>query len=347
MTTSILPPLLRAIWFANVQGRHGWNRVRGVLSTPALVVQALVARRELQAFHERMCACGAEAEFVRPANPMGMVVWPYMNWRWPRHKRFATVLDHYEIAQEFPAWLQLKYGSSLQLADLSAHSPGVRLVLDRAPWFMSEGEWVLNLFVDEVRAMSVAFCMGRDGQRRVLKVGAIQGVHSGVDPEQRMALLKRLTKDFESQRPRSLLMHLVRTFARHTGAHSLLCVANADRMHHHPYFGKSHPAIEASANYDEIWEELGAQQRADGFFEIAVDAPARDLADVPSRKRAQYRRRLEMLDQIDGLLGEHFAKVGPVPNAPRDVSTAVRAAVVMLTGAGSSFGANPAAFGLG
>jgi hypothetical protein len=45
------------------------------------------------------------------------------------------------VAGQFPALLLLGRDESLRLCDLSSHSPGCSLVLDRPIWFKREGGW--------------------------------------------------------------------------------------------------------------------------------------------------------------------------------------------------------------
>lgn len=84
------------------------------------------------------------------------------------------------------------------------------------------------------------------------------------------------------------------------------------RVSSDPYFA-SHAAVFAS--YDTVWLENGGTPPADGaagrhpeagFFELSVVPVRRADAEIPSRKRAQYRRRYVMLDglatQIDAAI---------------------------------------------
>ena len=57
------------------------------------------------------------------------------------------------------------------------------------------------------------------------------------------------------------------------------------------------------ADYDQLWEELGARKRTDGDYELdcaALAAP--DMDTIPSKKRAEARRKFEVLTQLaDGV----------------------------------------------
>ena len=54
------------------------------------------------------------------------------------------------------------------------------------------------------------------------------------------------------------------------------------------------------ADYDSLWQELGASRRPDGDWQMGC-APlqAPDLEEVPSKKRAEMRRRYELMTQVN------------------------------------------------
>jgi hypothetical protein len=56
-------------------------------------------------------------------------------------------------------------------------------------------------------------------------------------------------------------------------------------------------------SYDSAWLEHHGVPVAGGFFELPTVAARRRHEEIPSRKRAQYRRRYEMLDLLDAQIG--------------------------------------------
>jgi uncharacterized protein VirK/YbjX len=58
------------------------------------------------------------------------------------------------------------------------------------------------------------------------------------------------------------------------------------------------PGVGVLSSYDRAWTENGGAPGADGFFELAPRPARRALAEVPSRKRAEHRRRFVMLDEL-------------------------------------------------
>lgn len=255
---------------------------------------------ELNAFMQRMTAALGQQGLQRlGVDCIGVVQWPYLSKCWEAPQRLEVVASHFEVlAGQFPALLLLGRDESLTLCELTSYSPGCRLVLDRPIWFKREGELVLNLFQGDLRVASLAFTLCRDQGGLSMFIGAVQGIHKGIDSETSLAIYRDLTKDFEGLRPRSLLLEALKCLARMLGVAHLYAVSDACRHHRHPYFG-SDKAHDLAANYDVIWQENGATaSNRDDFFTIPLAPAQRAEQDIPAKKRAMYRRRQALLDDV-------------------------------------------------
>ncbi|MEN5035307.1 DUF535 family protein [Pseudomonas sp. TWI929] len=262
----------------------------------------LIARNwpGLKGYLERLCNTLGRERFQRLGEDcIGLVQWPYISKSWAAPARFEALASHYEVVTQCcQPLLLLGRDDTLLLADLNPHSPNCTLVLDRAFWFMREGELVLNLFQGELRVASLAFTLSRSEHGVCMFIGAVQGIHKGVDSETSLNIYRELTKDFEGLRPRSLLIEAVRHIAQGLGVTRLYAIGDSYRHHRHPYFGKE-KSQELLANYDVIWQEHGAlaSERED-FFSIPPVVPRPPLEQIAAKKRAMYRRRYELLDGI-------------------------------------------------
>lgn len=238
---------------------------------------------------------------------VGVVHWPYISKSWSPKNKLSVLASHYEVVtKSCPQLLLLGRSDSLKLSDLSEFAAGCSLVLDRPFWFMREGELVLNLFQGDLRIASIAFTLCRTDTELCIFIGAVQGIHKGVESELSLSIYRDLTKDFEGLRPRSFLIEVIKYIAINIGVEKIYAVGDGYRHHRHPYFG-AHKALELAANYDVIWLEHGAtpSERED-FFEIPMMLSRKPLDSIASKKRAMYRRRYELLDdtfkKIDSVL---------------------------------------------
>lgn len=267
-----------------------------------LVLLILVGENwsELKLFLWRMSNALGKAGFEKLGGDcVGVVHWPYISSCWRSQERLGVLASHYEVVtKRCPQLLILGRNDRLMLSDLSECSVGCSLVLDRPVWFMREGELVLNLFQGDLRIASIAFTLCRTEVELCIFIGAVQGIHKGVESDRSLEIYRTLTKDFEGLRPRSLLIEAIKYIASSVGVEKIYAVGDGYRHHRHPYFG-AEKAQDLAANYDVIWLEHGAipSERED-FFEIPMVLSKKALDCIPSKKRAMYRRRYELLDGI-------------------------------------------------
>ena len=213
--------------------------------------------------------------------------WPYVCAGWRAEQRLRHLAAHFQAIGRLPA-LEVPAGGAVELLDLGDLSPGLRVVLDEPAWFLREGPLVLNLFEGGERLYSLAFSLG--GGPMTAWVGALQGVAT----DDALARYRELTKALHGLRPRDFLIEVFRMLCRGIGVTRILAVADAQRVHRSAYFGAAKSA-QLQVDYDEIWRDRGGAPHDAQFFALPLAAPAKALDEVPSKKRAMYRRRHELL----------------------------------------------------
>ena len=150
-----------------------------------------------------------------------------------------------------------------------------------------EGELCLRLTRDgqPLYLASFLFLPRADGVS--LQLGALQGLRS----EAGKLAVKEATRALHGCRPKNLMVAALRDFGDFFACTNLFLVCNDNRI-----------ALNArrrrhiAADYDHVWQELHALRMRDGNYHLPC-APYRvpDLAEVPSKKRADARRRGELL----------------------------------------------------
>jgi uncharacterized protein VirK/YbjX len=251
----------------------------------------------IEAFSEEINQLGYGHIFKLEPNVLGNLVWPYIHKDWDVAQRFTRIAKHYALLKGMPAFLDVSDGLPKTIVSLNDLSPNTSIVLDKPRWFVREGEIVLNIFHDDLRIMSVAFCLGHHKDELTLFVGGIQGIHSGISSEKSLEIIKHMTKDFSGLRPRSFVITILRMIATRIGATRIMAISQTCRHHWHPYFKTSTKNV-GNTNYDEIWEDHDGLASDDGFYQLNIGITYKDLNEVESKKRGMYRKRYEMLDQI-------------------------------------------------
>lgn len=249
---------------------------------------------------------------------LGVVSSPYVTAQWPPNKRVAHLVRHLERAGAMPG-LAVDADGSRVLLDLAEVAPGLRVVLDHAPWFTREGPLVVNLFVGEERVYSLAYSLGEDGDgRRAVWIGAVQGRALDTAKD----TYRDLTKALHGMRPRDFLVELFRMLCRAGGIEVIYAVADGSRVHRAAYFGKA-SVEKLQVNYDEIWADRGGTPFDAELFRLPLDAARKPLEEVPSKKRAMYRRRFELLDAArHGIEAAYVAAAGGSMSSVRSTSSA-------------------------
>lgn len=153
--------------------------------------------------------------------------------------------------------------------------------------FDREGELAMQLAQDGKVIYSVAFTIAPRAGRPAVSIGCVQG---GKTDDAREAI-RLATRDLHGIRPKQLMVSLVRQLGFEYGCERLHLVSNRNRV--------IYTAIRLGrvlADYDLLWEEMGAVRNASGDYELdCAPIAAPDLENIPSKKRSEARKRHELL----------------------------------------------------
>ncbi|HEU4375503.1 MAG TPA: DUF535 family protein [Telluria sp.] len=169
-------------------------------------------------------------------------------------------------------------GGSLFELELSAINNGHR-----------EGELALKLLQDGTCVYMSSFVLvALDGVLSIA-LGGLQGLRA-FDGAQ---VIKAATREFHGCRPKKLMVAAVRAIGDYFGCERVLLVGNQNLV-----TVNWRRAGRISSDYDATWEEMGAQRRADGNYELPCTSAEPNLDAVVSHKRAEARRRHALLASV-------------------------------------------------
>jgi uncharacterized protein VirK/YbjX len=133
----------------------------------------------------------------------------------------------------------------------------------------------------------------------IVYMGAVQGMAHSIASDERTQIYKKITQDFYGLSARSLLLSSLQMIARRLAFSCLLGVSEAHRHHRHPFFGPF-DRQQLVTDYDQQWIEFnGVQDTITGFYQIPVQYHQKSAEHIPSRKRAAYERRYQLLNKLD------------------------------------------------
>lgn len=237
-------------------------------------------------------------ELHNSSRVFGAMLRPYVNKNWAVAKRLDALEQHYLALEDKGRLFAFNEKQYLDLVQLGPKYLDLRIVIDKPSWMRSEGEIAVSLFFQTHRIYSVMFLVtGNSGCRRLV-VGAIQGCGR----PQAKSMYVALTRALHGCRPRDFLINVLKMIATNLGCSEIYGVSDACHRSGHLLSRAAKATV-----YDDIWQESGGQQNSEGFFVISTELRKREPDEIPARKRAQYRRRYELIHNIQQQINHSFA----------------------------------------
>jgi len=257
-------------------------------------LRALLHPRQTPGWLHLLNSHPAFSEYVRTSPKFLYKVYrPYNTRGLTPGQRLAAIRAHYEFVFRRGLGQTVARASlgPVRLAGIAGRSGlPYEIQLRTVDRFDREGEMVLQLVQGNDPLYTVVFTIApRDGVAAI-SIGCIQGGRT----EDAREAIRTATRELHGIRPKQLMVTLVRQLAHDYGCERVLMVSNRNRV-----VVKALRNGHVMADYDQLWEELGAGKRADGDYEMACAAlAAPDMETIASKKRAEARRRFEMVRQL-------------------------------------------------
>jgi len=167
-----------------------------------------------------------------------------------------------------------------------------------------EGETTLWLRAgDNTLLASLTFSVIRENDRSVLVIGGLQGPRRDVGRE----TIKNATRACYGLFPKRILLEAVFNLAKQSGISALYGVSDEGHVFRALRYRLS-KGRHLHASYDEFWASLGG--RPDNAFRwvLPFGMERKSLESIASKKRAEYRRRFQLLDEIEHAINAHFCR---------------------------------------
>lgn len=161
------------------------------------------------------------------------------------------------------------------------------------PGQRKEGLLSLELNLGTEHLYQMMFWIAKDKQGEdALWIGALQGPNM----ENARDIIKKITKRSFGCRTKNLILYMVQAVARTLGIRKLYAVTN------YGYYANNHVRSDRKlkTNFEDFWAEAGGHATEDSrFYELPLVEPRKTMEEVPTRKRAVYRKRFVFLDEVD------------------------------------------------
>lgn len=218
---------------------------------------------------------------------------PYLRKQVCMNRKLDWLCAHYGWMLARWPWafvLRLYQQRQVELAVLTGDSgEHYRLLLQPTERCDKEGDLLLVLEHKTEPLAFLSFTVHREGDEWVANVGCLQGPCPSLGRE----AVKAATQDLHGLRPKQAVLTALCALTTGYGICHIHAVSNAG----HIYQAKLRRSKRISADYDSFWAEMGGELQGESFH-LPPTLPRKSVADIPSRKRAQYRRRHEIEDRM-------------------------------------------------
>ena len=116
-------------------------------------------------------------------------------------------------------------------------------------------------------------------------------------------VVKRITKKCHAYRTKNLILYAAQAVARSLGVEKIFAVTNAG------YYANNHVRRDRKlkTSFSDFWAEVGGIPTDDArFYELPLTETRKTVEEIPSHKRAQYRRRFALLDDLEAAITQRL-----------------------------------------
>lgn len=222
-------------------------------------------------------------------------------------ERCELVHKHFEILQKkfCKKWVVLLGGfdGNYLVWDSAEKDIDWKTVLTFEPGQRKEGMMSLKMTLDKDDLYQMMFWFGYDNNdETVMWIGAMQGPNM----EHARDIIKDITKRSHRYRTKNLILYMTQAVARSLKVRHIYAVSNEG------YYAMNHMRSDRKlkTNFGAFWEECGGSLTADPrFYELPLTEQRKAMDEVPTRKRAVYRRRFAFQDDVDRQIAANMENI--------------------------------------
>lgn len=196
--------------------------------------------------------------------------------------------------------LDLYRGKSMLLWQSQDDGEPMEIRLSYHPGQRKEGLLSVVLYLGSDALYQMMFWIAKDKQGEwSMWLGAMQGPNM----ENARDVIKKVTKRCHAYRTKNLILHATQEVAKALKLHHIYAVTN------YGYYANNHVRVDRKlkTNFSQFWEESGGTPCEDKrFYSLPLTEYRKTMEEIPTRKRANYRKRFALLDTIDKAILENL-----------------------------------------
>lgn len=230
---------------------------------------------------------------------------PYLATGLNRKEKLNGLLNHYSMMNNIvdsTGFCQHLGFSGLGIARLTGKDGG-RYLISFSSWYKLDREGESSIILKNAEGQVLAeisfiFCI-IEGQSTLL-IGGLQGPNT----EAARLTIQQATKNLHGLFPKKLVFEATMMLGNHVGVESIIAVSNKTHVYQSLRYKNRKQHI--YANYNEFWETQGGLLDENGLYTFRNKAPRKSIEDIVSKKRAEYRRRYDLMDDMQKQISTTF-----------------------------------------
>lgn len=229
---------------------------------------------------------------------------PWLTVKTSCYDALAALDFHYkQLNQVLPATLLHAHWSTqgVCLARLSGkNDEQYRIQFGSLATLDKEGEATLLFYDDSDTVLaSMTFTLCQRNGKPTLFIGGLQGAKSWVPHEK----IQLATKACHGLFPKRLLLETACFLAPLLQMEQIEAVSNETHIYRNWRYAKK-KKDKLHADYDSFWESMDGVKNPSGDFMLPLAVARKPMEDIASKKRAEYRRRYELLDSLSAQIND-------------------------------------------
>lgn len=231
---------------------------------------------------------------------------PYLTANFNRKDAVNALSFHYHtLTQALPEHLLQQHYSArgARLATITGKDENFyHLDLCAIAFADKEGEATITLSRDDGIALAgLTFTLCQQNGKPTLFIGGLQGAKSDIPHE----YIQIATKACHGLFPKRLVLEAACLIAHRLGVSQILAVSNGAHIYSSWRYAKK-KKDKIHADYDSFWESMSGELTPAGFYQLPLNMLRKPIEEIASKKRAEYRRRYSLLDEMMSQIDQQF-----------------------------------------
>lgn len=232
---------------------------------------------------------------------------PYLASSMSRKMRHHAITTHYNfLAKQSPKLVKNLYHLDPVILSIikGKNEQQFFLTLESNDKYSREGELTFSLCnSDNVTLATLTFAIIKYNDKLTLFIGGFQGSNH----ENARELIQKATKACFGAFPKNLVLQGTLSFASYFGIENILAVSNKTHIYNNFRYRRKNKL--RVADYDSYWESIQSTLIDNKYYQLPNKLKRKQIEDIPSKKRAEYRNRYVLLDQLNEDINHHLSQL--------------------------------------